>query len=223
MKAYRRFLWVFLLLGPLLWLVWPEGDKAEKDAHTPPELASRHQTPATRAGSQPAGGDGPARTRSARRQQQAAGNLKPAESPDVDRILIDDSISIEQAAVQLRELAMNRNLPTAQRLEALQHGLNLGIESFAGFAEKADLPSELASHYLHEIINHNDSPAIQIRAYIALIGHPDEEVSTLAKEMLVFQVEDDLQAEGDIQKADQEKLIQLGRRKLNELAKDSAQ
>lgn len=187
----------------------------------PPELASRLETPA--AGSRLTDGGSRLAGPSSRSPRRQSDRSEADDLAGVDRILANDGISNQQAALQLRELAMDRNLPTEERLEALQHGLNLGIDSFAGFAEQADLPTELASHYLHEIINYNDSPATQISAYISLIGHSDKEVSELAREMLSFQLGDDLQAEDDIQKADQEKLIQLGRRKLSELAKDTAQ
>jgi hypothetical protein len=215
MKFQRQSLWVVLLLIPLLWWAWPSGKKSAPGGDASP--AQSQKSPAA-GGSGPASdGGGPARTRAARRQQQPAVPLKPAESPEVDRILINESITNEQAAAQLHVLAMDRTRSTAHRLEALQHGLNLGIGTFADFAEQPDLPPELASHFLNEIINYNDSPATQIRAYMALMDHPDQEVSALAKEMLAFQVEDDLQ------EASREQLIQHARQKLADLAKEPAE
>jgi len=211
MKFKRQSLWFLLLLVPLLWWAWPSGKNSAPGAEPAP--AQNQKSPAA-GGSPAADAAGPARTRSASRQQLASKPPKlPAESPEVDRILINDSITNEQAAVRLHAIAMDRTRPTAHRLEALQHGLNLGIESFASFAEQADLPPELASHFLHEIINYNDSPATQIRSYIALMDHPDEEISALAKEMLAFQVGDDLH------ETSREQILQLARQKLADLPK----
>lgn len=211
MKVPLKSLWLVLLLVPVLWWAWP-SDKTTAPGDGQPLQPGRNSQTA-RDGSRPVAGDGPARARSSRRLQNGAGILKPAEFDQVDRILRDDTISIEMAVMQLRALAMDRTRSTAERLEALQHGLNLGIGSFAGFAEQEALPPELASEYLNEIINHNESPVGQIRAYIALVGHPDEEVSSLASEMLALQVGDDMR------QADREKLIELGRQKLGDLAK----
>lgn len=214
MKSYRKSLWGILLLVPLLWWAWPSSKTTTAGDDLPPaESPSTVHTPAS---DNPTGNGGPSRTRAAR-QQQAPKILTPPSSPEVDHILVDESISTAQAAEQLCAIAMDTNHTTAHRLEALQHGLNLGIESFAGFAEQPDLPAELASCFLDEVINYNDSPATQIRSYIALIKHPDEEVSALAKEMLAFLVED------DNQEASNEKLIQMGREKIQALTTPPAQ
>ncbi|MFM2297484.1 MAG: hypothetical protein RL117_1191, partial [Verrucomicrobiota bacterium] len=54
-----------------------------------------------------------------------------------------------------------------------------------------DLPVELAGPLLREMINFNDSPADQLRTYLALKNHPDPEIAEQALEMLAFMVEDD--------------------------------
>jgi hypothetical protein len=211
MKPYRRFLWILSLLAPLFWMAWPSGDnKAEQAVATPPGLGSKKQIPSN--GSRVKDDEGASRDRAGQLSRRLSDRPEPGDPAGVDRILANDGISHEQAALQLRKLALDPTRSTADRLEALQHGLNLGIESFAGFAEQADLPAELASHYLSEIINHNDSPATQIRAYIALMGHPDEEVSALAEEMIAIQVGDELQ------EASREKLLRIAQKELAELA-----
>jgi hypothetical protein len=126
----------------------------------------------------------------------------------VDRILANDAISHEQAALQMRKLAMDSTRPTEERLEALQHGLNLNAASFADLAQQKDLPPELASHYLHEMINHSDSPSLQIRSYMALMDHPDAEVAGLAKDMLALEVGN------EEEEPNREKLLVAARSKL---------
>jgi len=208
MKSYRQIVWVALLLVPLLWWAWPDADESSLDESRPAaegqgEASPSDDTPSTSE-------DGPRRTRAAPRDP-AAKPLEAPASPEVDEILVDESISIEQAAVRLRALASDTTQTKAHRLEALQHGLNLGIESFADFAEQAELPAELASCLLDEIINHNDAPATQIRSYVALIDHSDVEVRELALEMLRFQVGDDLHEESP------ERLKELAREKIQDL------
>lgn len=208
MKAYRQLLWVFLLLFPLLWLVWPSGDEAGKEVETPTVLVSG-KTPG--AGSRVT--DGPrAREDLSGRLPRRASDAEPGDPDGVDRILANDGISNEQAALQLRKLAMDSTRSTEDRLEALQHGLNLNAASFADFAQQKDLPSELASHYLHEMINHNDSPSLQIRSYMALIDHPDAEVAGLAKDMLALELGDEERL------ATREKLLVAAQGKLAKLA-----
>ncbi len=209
MKSYRQFLWGVLLLVPLLWWAWPSGQNA-----SPGDTPSPAQNPkpvAAGATARTPDGPGPARTRSAQRQQPPSKPGKPAEAPEVGEVLANDAVSNVQAAARLHTIAMDRTRSTEERLEALQHGLNLDIATFAAFAGQPELPPELASHFLHEVINYNDSPATQLSTYMALMDHPDEEVSALAKEMLAFQVEDDLQ------EASREQLLQRGHQKIQTL------
>jgi hypothetical protein len=207
MKPNRHLLWIFLLLVPLLWLAWPSGEKAGREAETPPGEDARTQTPGGSARVTDGEADSNTRSRlSPRRVSHLTG---------VDRILADDAITHEQAALQLRKLAMNPGAPVEDRLEALQHGLNLHAESFADFAQQKDLPPELASHYLQEMINYNQSPIIQIRSFMDLMNHPDEEVAGLAKEMLALEVGD------EEEESSPEELLVAARSKLAELAAEA--
>jgi hypothetical protein len=196
MKTYRQFLWIILLLIPLFWWAWPSGDKTGQDKDSQSGSgAGKHLLDA--------------KPGMVTRRMRDGGD--PSELSGVDRILADDGISHKQAALQLRELAMNPMSSVEARLEALEHGLLLDADSFADFAQQKDLPSELASHYLQKIINQNDSPAIQIRGYMALMDHPDAEVAGLAKEMLALEVGDEEQL------STREKLLVVGQGKLAKL------
>jgi hypothetical protein len=63
------------------------------------------------------------------------------------------------------------------------------------------------------VINYNESPEIQIQSYLALINHPDPEVSASATDMLAFIVEDDQR------EASPATLVQMAKQKLAELRK----
>jgi len=215
MKFSPRFLWVFLLLVPLLWLAWPSFDKAGQDEETPPASSQTKQSPV--GGSRVANGEAATETRPGLLRRPVTDRPELGDPAGVDLVLADDSISHEQAALQLRKLAMDPTRSTEDRLEALEHGLNLDAASFADLAHQKDLPSELASHYLHEMINHDDSAASQIRSYMALMDHRDPEVAGLAAEMLAFQVGDEQE------EINREKLLQLAREKLAEYAAEEGE
>lgn len=205
MNAYRRFLWIFLLIVPVLWLAWPSNDKAGREEGPEAGLAAKkHQL-----------ADGKVETGPRIGPRRDRGEGVPANLASVDRVLANDGISNEQAALRLCDIASNPSNPVEERLEALQHGLNLHTETFADFAQQKDLPSELASHFLHEIINHDEAPAIQIRSYMALMDHPDAEVADLAKEMLALEVGDEDRL------STREKLLVVGKGKLAKLASEN--
>jgi hypothetical protein len=203
MKTRRHYLWILPLLVALFWLIWPSSDKAGKSEDSQQGLAAGRHHAKNRALV-----DGGAGSISATQARRVKNSGEGADLTRVDLILADDGISHEQAALQLREIAMDPMNSVEDRLEALQHGLNLHLETFADFAQQKELPSDLASHFLHEIINHNDSPGIQIRSYMALMDHPDGNVSELAMEMLALEVGD------EEQQSTREKLLVVGESKL---------
>lgn len=207
---YRYLLLVPLLLAGL-WLAWPSppenGDSPENPSSSAAKLGQR-ATPLPETDS--AGNPRPTRIRE--RNPSTSAETTDA-SAQVSRILADDNISVTDAAVMLHALAANPSLSVAVRLEALQHGLNLDMAPFARFAEAPDLPAELASEFLNAVINYNESPELQIQAYLDLINHPDPEVSESATEMLAFIVEDDQR------EASPATLVQMAKQKLAELRK----
>lgn len=148
-----------------------------------------------------------------REQKESQASGKTPSSAEVDAILVDESITDEQAAQKLREIAADDSFPLPQREEAMQHGLNLQPSVFGGFAEtQSDLPVELAQPLLQSMINFNESPLDQIRTYLALKDHTDPEIAQQAWEMLAFMLKDDERKETP------ERLEQLAREKIEELS-----
>ena len=213
MKRYRYAL-LALVLVPAIWWAWPSPDRGGRE----PQGGTENSGHPAGGGSSQAGaddpGDGrPGRVRPKRRESQRV--VKTGFSPQVDAILADSQLSNEAAVSRLHALAMDRSLPTEHRLEALTHGMNLDAAAFADLAEAADLPADMASHLLGQIINCNESPQVQIKAYVHLLDHPDPEVSSLASEMLAFQVDD------DARELNREQLLARAREKLKALAAES--
>lgn len=213
MNPYRRYLWILLLLPLVLWWIWPNGEEkidADKKGSAVAVSTSRGKEGDLL---KPAEQGKKAQTSQRRKEQSSSLSPKTPASAEVDAILLDESISHEQAATQLRQIAGDTSFPLPQREEAIQHGLNLSPAAFTDFAEgQADLPSELAGPLLREMINFNESPADQIRTYLALKDHADPEIAEQAREMLAFMVEDDERKETP------ERLEQLAREKIRELS-----
>lgn len=213
MKISRRSLWWLLLLIPLLWLL---GPKEKEEQSTTSEKAASTSTTSQQSKSVVAGSESnkeKGKTARHRDQNQEQGAAKVPPSAEVDAILVDESLTEEQAASKLRDIAGDASFPLPQREEALQHGLNLGPAAFGDFAEgQVDLPRELAEPLLQAMINFNESPVDQIRTYLALKNHADPEIAEQALEMLAFMVEDDERKETP------ERLEQLAREKIQMLS-----
>lgn len=210
MKLQRRhYLWVALLLLVGLWWGWPESPK--DDPHTGGSHgAASSGSPVRGSKTIPPMDPQSAGRRSASRDREPS---TPDASARLERILANDGISIPAAAVMLHDMAVDSSLPVEVRLDALAHGLNLDITPFARFAETPGLPAALAAEFLEEVMNCNESPELQIHCYMALLNHPDPEVSEDAAETLAFLMEDDLGED------DKPTLLQKAQRKLKDLAK----
>ncbi len=204
-----RYPSIALLLVAGLWLGWPQAPEPAA-----PDAGKNAPGPRSSNGGnlvQQGTGSEPAATRPATRVRDRS--AAPSKSAGVDGILANNRISNEVAANLLHDLAVNPALPLEERLEALGHGLNLDITPFARFAETPELPASLANEFLDSVINSNDKPGLQIQTYLALLDHPDPEVSESATEMLAFAVGDDL---GEANRSTlirmaEEKLAKVGR------------
>jgi hypothetical protein len=140
----------------------------------------------------------------------ATENGEPAASqfPQVERLLLDESISETQAAQGLLEIVRNSGLSTEERDEALAHGLNLDFGVFGIMATDPALPLPLAQRYFDELANRNELPRQQIEGYLGLMSHHDEELRTQAADQLAFVLEEEdlAEAPADLRRLALEKL-----------------
>lgn len=153
----------------------------------------RFQTPESDRGTD--GSVGPSKTRSATRKSGEVADLVPGEFPLVERILVDTNQSELEAAQALAQIARRNDVSVEERFEALAHGLNLDFKSFAGLADDASLPVELAQRYLDELRNQNQHLILQIEGCVALLGHSNKDIQSQASEQLAFLVEAESMAE----------------------------
>jgi hypothetical protein len=115
--------------------------------------------------------------------------------PQIERLLGDESISVDETARQLSEIVGRKDLPEAERLEAMKHGLNLNFKALAEVVRDPDLPSPMAQLYVEELMNHNQERQGQMEACLSLMNHRDEEIRKQAQDLLAFYLGEESLAE----------------------------
>jgi len=209
MKKYFPYLGIAVILC-VIWLVWPDKrgkddsvvaqDEQQTSSASSSESGSQQGLPGKRSGGVPRDDGFPPQEK------------ETFDSPEVDMILTDTSITDEEAVRRLRQLVEDSTLRMSSRGEALRHGLNLSIDRFADMAEQSsDLPFELAEIFLAEMMNRNEVPVIQLRTYLALMNHPEQEMANQSLEQLRFMVGDDKHEETEL------RIIELAMQKINQL------
>lgn len=210
MQITRRIRYALPLacLAACLWWIWPDPQPESADS---PRFDGSFRT------LQP--GNTRVVPNSLRKRQTALRleRLPPLSEthPEIERVLGDDRVGVRQAALRLKQLALDASLPVEHRVDALEHGLNLDASSFSDFADGPELPSALAAAYLDEMMNENSNPQLQIRAYMALVDHAHADVAGAAREMLSFVLGDDFDEKTTTE------LVEMGRRRLQEYSHEA--
>ena len=133
--------------------------------------------------------------RTARRKVNAEPSTGERSFPQVERILVDSSLTTDQAAEQLLGIVQRTELSEDERFEAMAHGLNLNFKAFAPAAADPELSAPLAQRYIDELANRNDERQEQIEGCLALMGNANEDIRTQAATQLAFYVEAEALAE----------------------------
>lgn len=110
------------------------------------------------------------------------------DSPRVDAVLTDDRVSDEEAARQLAEIALDPNVIESERLEAMEHGTNLGFSQLLPLSLDPNLPLPLAEAYLNGIHGH-DQVKEQVSGALGLLNHSEAEIREQAQILLGFLLE----------------------------------
>ena len=127
--------------------------------------------------------------RTARRKANAERSTGEKSFPQVERILVNSSLTTDQAAEQLLAIVQRRELSEDERFEAMAHGLNLNFKAFTPAAADPELSAPLAQRYIDELANRNDERQEQIEGCLALMGNADEDIRTQAAAQVAFYVE----------------------------------
>lgn len=129
------------------------------------------------------------RARSQVRRSTTRANADSANSyPEIEQCLSNDHISNEEAAEQLAKIALDATRPEAERLEAIEHGINLGFDSLLPLSSDPNLPVSLAESYLHGLHGH-DQVKEQIHGALGLLNHHDSEIRQEAGILIGFLID----------------------------------
>ena len=107
---------------------------------------------------------------------------------EIEQCLSNDHISNEEAADQLAKIALDATRPEAERLEAIEHGINLGFDSLLPLSSDPNLPVSLAESYLHGLHGH-DQVKEQIHGALGLLNHHDSEIRQEAGILIGFLID----------------------------------
>ncbi len=123
-----------------------------------------------------------------RREFKSARTSTPATFPQIDRVLTNDLVSDELAAIEMAKIALDPNTPEPERLEAMEHGMNLGFSHLLPLSLDSNLPLSLAESYLHGLHGH-DQTKQQVSGALGLLNHSDPDIRQQAQSLLGFLLE----------------------------------
>jgi hypothetical protein len=212
-----RIVLIVLCLPVLTWVLWPKSESDQQNLSQ-----SNDGSTGPRSGMNLIEADNPEFSKNNRKaisnqpkNQKKASGKDDAVMARISSLISHETLSNREVAEQLLEIAKNTQMSDEVRAEAMGHGTILDLPTFVGMASDTQLPDEMADDLLTHVINANDDPSLQLKAYKDFLNHPSPEVREEAQRMLAFMLEDDL-GEWDlntlIQKADA-KLIELAKRK----------
>jgi len=122
-------------------------------------------------------------------QPGAAGKVEQA----MDRLLSDDQVSQRDATIGLVEIASNRKVGSEQRVDALQHALNLTPdrdhkELIRAWLENGSFESELLQRALLDDAFNRDE-IVKLPTAYALLNSEHESIAKDAQDLLGFVLE----------------------------------
>lgn len=108
--------------------------------------------------------------------------------PAIGELLTNDQLSHDETARQLAKIALDPKAPEAERLEAMEHGKNLGFSHLLPLSLDPNLPLPLAESYLHGLHGH-DQTKEQVSGALGLLNHSDPDIRQQAQILLGFLLE----------------------------------
>jgi hypothetical protein len=179
---------VLLALGCSIYLLTNKGNARGETS----ENAAKSSAAKSHAANSPKDGKGenaaPIAKKRLRPDNKSTRPSAPTNFAQVDAVLTDDRISDEEAARQLAEIALNPNAPEAERLEAMEHGKNLGFSHLLPLSLDPNLPLPLAESFLHGLHGH-DQTKEQVSGALGLLNHVDTDIREQAQTLLGFLLE----------------------------------
>ncbi len=106
-------------------------------------------------------------------------------SSKVGNLIANDALTHDELAQDLSRIALDPNVSESDRLEAMEHGKNLGFSHLLPLSLDTNLPLPLAESYLHGLHGH-DQIKDQVRGALGLLNHSDPEIRQQSQIFLGF-------------------------------------
>jgi hypothetical protein len=200
---------VGLILPILIWLAWPNGaDESNGQGIAGPQPESERGRLYL---GLPESGISNSHDKVQRKTPNRVNSKDEQGMRRLDSLILNQTLDHREVAEQLRMIASDKRNSKEIRAEALGHGVLLDLPVFANMAGETQLPVDMAQDLLMHVINHNQDPALQIRAYKNFLTHPSLDIREEARQMLAFILED------DFDEADDATLLKIADEKLKQL------
>lgn len=182
---------VFLMLLPAAFCAWYLLVSGSQ--HSTPKNSANHEVSSAPPDSRQAKDwqakdPAPVPKKRDRREFKSARTSTPATFPQIDRVLTDGRVSDELAAIEMAKIALDPNIPEPERLEAMEHGKNLGFSQLLPLSLDPNLPLPLVESYLHGLHGH-DQAKDQVSGALGLLNHSDPDIRQQAQSLLGFLLE----------------------------------
>ena len=106
-------------------------------------------------------------------------------SSKVGNLIANDALTHDELAQELSQIALDPNVSESDRLEAMEHGKNLGFSHLLPLSLDPNLVLPLAESYLNGLHRH-DQPKEQVTGALGLLNHSDPEIRQQAQTLIGF-------------------------------------
>lgn len=183
--------WLFAMVAILLvFIFWPTSDnktRSPKHRNTPSHTSSHPNAP-KRAESAKIAAPLENPVNSTTHRQALPRKCPVTTFSAIGGLLANEQISHDETALEMAEIALDGNRPEAERLEAMEHGKNLGFNHLLPLSSDPNLPLPLAESYLHGLHGH-DQAKEQVSGALGLLDHSDPDIRQQAQTLLGFLLE----------------------------------
>jgi hypothetical protein len=112
-------------------------------------------------------------------------SAQPDQPTKIGSLIANHTRTHAELAEKLSQIALDANASEQERLEALEHGKNLGFSQMLPLSSDPNLPVLLADSYLNGLHQH-DQPKEQVSGAIGLLSHSDHEIRNQAQILIGF-------------------------------------
>ena len=117
--------------------------------------------------------------------QRVASSEQADGSSMIGDLIGNEALSHDELAKKLALIALDPKISEEERLEAMEHGKNLGFSHLLPLSSDPNLPILLADSYLNGLHRH-DQPKEQVTGALGLLNHNDPEIRQQAQTLIGF-------------------------------------